>query len=153
MAKSVRRFSWAGAACLAVACSWSVAAQRNDRNGKDSKDDDARRPKLTLKAQPLISMSPSRVVLIAELVGGANDYEEFYCPTVEWDWDDGTQSESTVDCQPFQPGKSEIKRRFTVEHVFRAGNYRVMFRLKRRDKMVATAGVNIQVQPGLGDRG
>ena len=84
----------------------------------------------------MIAMSPARVVLTAELVGGANDYEEFYCPTIEWDWGDGTQSESTSDCDPYEPGKSEIKRRFTVEHVFRAGAYRVSIRLKRHDKAV-----------------
>ena len=61
---------------------------------KDGKDND-KRPKITLKAQPIISMAPSKVTLRAELVGGANDYEEFYCPTIEWDWDDGTMSEST----------------------------------------------------------
>ena len=54
-----------------------------------------------------------------------------------------------MDCEPYEPGKSEIKRRFTVEHVFRAGNYRIQFRLKRRDKTVAAAGVSIQVRPGL----
>ncbi|PYR25830.1 MAG: hypothetical protein DMF98_10905 [Acidobacteria bacterium] len=79
-------------------------------------------------------MSPARVVLTAELQGGANDYEEFYCPSVEWDWGDGTHSESTLDCEPYEAGKSEIKRRFTVEHIFRAGAYKVMFRLKRRDR-------------------
>ena len=66
---------------------------------------------------------------------------------------DGTQSESTTDCAPYEPGKSEIKRRFTVEHVFRAGSYRVMFKLKRREKPVASAGVSIQVRPGLRDIG
>ena len=45
------------------------------------------------------------------------------------------------------------KRRFTVEHVFRAGSYRVMFKLKRREKPVASAGVSIQVRPGLRDIG
>ncbi|OLB61325.1 MAG: hypothetical protein AUI11_10195 [Acidobacteria bacterium 13_2_20CM_2_66_4] len=62
-------------------------------------------------------------------------------------------SESTTDCAPYEPGKSEIKRRFTVEHVFRAGSYRVMFKLKRREKPVASAGVSIQVRPGLRDIG
>lgn len=117
------------------------------------KDQDAKRPRVTLKAQPVISMSPARVVLTAELVGGANDYEDFYCPTVEWDWGDGTQSESTLDCAPYEPGKSEIKRRFTVEHVFRAGAYRVFFRMKRRDRMLSTASVSIQVRPGLREIG
>jgi hypothetical protein len=33
--------------------------------------------------------------------------------------------------------------------VFRAGVYKVMFRLKRRDKALTAATVNIQVRPGL----
>jgi hypothetical protein len=151
--KLLRRFAWPGAACLATsALLVTASAQRADKDAK-GKDQDATRPQLRLKAQPVISMAPSRVVLTAELVGGPNDAEEFYCPTVEWDWGDGTQSESTSDCAPYEPGKSEIKRRFTVEHVFRAGSYRVMFKLKRRDKPVATAGVSIQVRPGLRDIG
>jgi hypothetical protein len=128
-----------------------ASAQKNDK--QDPRDSDAKRPKLTLKAQPVVSMSPARVVLTAELAGGANDFEDFYCATTEWDWGDGTQSEATSDCAPYESGKSEIKRRFTVEHVFRAGAFRVQFRLKRRDKTVASAGVNIQVRPGLNGEG
>ena len=130
--------------------SLTVSAQKDNKN---TTEEDTKRPKLTLKAQPVISMSPSRVVRTAELTGGANDYEEYYCPTVEWDWGDGTKSESTADCEPYEAGKSEIKRRFTVDHVFRAGNYQVAFRLKRRDKQLATAVINVQVQPGLGEMG
>ncbi len=96
-------------------------------------------------------MAPARVVFTAELTGGANDFEEFYCGAVEWEWGDGTKSESSSDCAPYEPGKSEIKRRFTVEHVFRAGAYRVMFHLKRHDKAVGNATINIQVRPGLRD--
>jgi len=131
---------------LAIAPVAIASAQRPD-------NDTAKRPKLTLKAQPLIAMSPARVVLTAELVGGANDFEEYYCPAIEWDWGDGTHSASSTDCAPYEAGKSEIKRRFTVEHVFRAGMFRVMFKLKRREKPVAFATVNIQVRPGLRDTG
>jgi hypothetical protein len=98
-------------------------------------------------------MSPSRVVLTAELIGGANDLEEFYCPTVEWDWGDGTQSEASSDCEPYEAGKSEIKRRYTVSHVFRAGMFKVSLRLKRRDKAISSATVSIQVRPGIRDNG
>ena len=137
-----------GASALALALCVPVVG-RAQKDGKDNagKDGD-KRPRLTLKAQPIISMSPSKVTLRAELVGGANDYEEFYCPTIEWDWDDGTQSESTSDCEPYQAGKSEIKRRFSVEHVFRAGSYHIAVRLKRREKAVASATTTIQVQAG-----
>jgi hypothetical protein len=96
-------------------------------------------------------MAPARIVLTAELNGGANDFEEFYCSGVEWEWGDGTKSESSSDCAPYEAGKSEIKRRYTVEHVFRAGVYRVMFHLKRHDKTVGNATINIQVRPGLRD--
>jgi hypothetical protein len=144
------QYVWAGAALVSVALAAAPsAAQKDDK----AHDQDTKRPKVTLKATPIVSIAPSRVVLTAELVGGANDFEEFYCPTIEWDWGDGTQSSSTADCDPYEPGKSEIKRRFTVEHVFRAGSYRVMFRMKRRDKSLAAASANIQVRPGIRDIG
>jgi len=94
---------------------------------------------------------PARVVLTADLNGGPNDAEDYYCPTIEWDWGDGTTSESTSDCDPYVPGKSEIRRRFTTDHVFRAGNFRVALRLKKRDKMVASATVMIEIRPGIRD--
>jgi hypothetical protein len=134
---------------LAIALTTSASAQKADKDSKDTQD--TKRPKITLKAQPVISMAPSRVVLTAELVGGANDFEDFYCAAVEWEWGDGTKSESSTDCAPYESGKSEIKRRFTVEHVFRMGAYRVMFHLKRHDKSVGMATVSIQVRPGLRD--
>jgi hypothetical protein len=152
----LRRDAWARAALFLLAAAMlaagpSEAAQKADKDAKDNAD--AKRPKLSLKATPVISMSPARIVLTAEITGGANDFEEFYCPTIQWAWGDGTESESTNDCAPYEPGKTEIKRRFTVEHVFRAGVYRVMFRLKRHDKAVGFATVNIQVRPGLRDIG
>jgi hypothetical protein len=143
---NLRRFTWAGAACFTIAAVLSAGAAQ-------SPDKDKERPRISLKATPMVSRAPSRVVLTAEINGGPNDYEEFYCPTVEWDWGDGTQSESGTDCEPYQPGKSEIKRRFTVEHVFKAGNHKVMFRLKRHNRPLAAATVQIQVQPGLRDIG
>ena len=146
----LRHLAWVGVACVTLASLPTQAAQQRD--DKDSKDKDQdKRPKVTLRAQPTISMSPSRVDPSAELLGGANDFEDYYCPTVEWQWGDGTSSEATADCEPYESGKSEIKRRFTVEHVFRAGNYRVLFVLKRHDKSVASATANIQVRPGLSD--
>jgi hypothetical protein len=145
-----RLVTWSGATCLLL--SVVVAAEGQRQDGKD-KETETRRPKVTLKAQPVVSMSPARVVLTAELQGGANDYEDFYCPSVEWDWGDGTHSESTIDCAPYEAGKTEIKRRFTVEHVFRAGVYKVMFRLKRHERALATATVNIQVRQGVRDFG
>lgn len=147
----LRRTAWAGAASLLMSAALvaSLSAQKNGKDGKDAKEDP--RPKVSLKATPVIAMAPARIVLTAELTGGVNDYEEFYCSAVEWEWGDGTKSESSSDCAPYEAGKSEIKRRYTVEHVFRAGVYRVMFHLKRQNKMVGNATIQIQVRPGLRD--
>lgn len=149
----LRDLAWSGVASLLVvaALSTGAAAQKTGKDGKDQKDANDPRPKVSLRAQPVIAMAPARVVFTAELTGGANDFEDFYCSAVEWEWGDGTKSESSSDCAPYEPGKSEIKRRFTVEHVFRAGVYRVMFHLKRHDKAVGNATINIQVRPGLRD--
>jgi hypothetical protein len=151
--KELRRFALAGALALAVPASL-VASDYSQKSGKDAKDNpDAKRPKITLKAQPVIAMAPARIVLTAELVGGADDFEEFYCATVQWEWGDGTQSESTSDCPPYESGKSELKRHFTVSHVFNAGAWHVNFRLKRQDKSIASATVSLQIRPGLRDGG
>ena len=114
--------------------------------------DKMRRPKLSLRANPAISFSPSRVYFTAELRGGADDYEQFYCPTVEWDWSDGTQSETTQDCEPYEAGKSEIKRRYSAFHVFEyAGRYNVSLRLKRNNRVLVASNTSIQVRPGARD--
>jgi len=152
MMRHLRRVAWTGALSVFVVAA-TAAAQKPDKS-KEQENTDPKRPKITLKAQPLIAMAPARVVLTAELVGGDDDFEDFYCPAIEWEWGDGTKSESATDCAPYEAGKSEIKRRFTVEHVFRTGRpngYRVTLHLKRRDKSVGAATVNIQVRPGLRD--
>jgi len=136
---------------MVAALTTGLSAQKNGKDGKDKDQKEDVRPKVTLRATPIIAMAPARVVLTAELTGGANDFEDFYCAAVEWEWGDGTKSESASDCAPYEPGKSEIKRRFTVEHVFRVGNHRVMFHLKRHEKFVGSATVQIQVRPGLRD--
>jgi hypothetical protein len=147
---SVRRGLWAAGVSLALATA-SVTVFGLQKSEKDAKDGD-KRPRLSLRAQPTVGVSPARVVLTAELVGGANDFEEYYCATVEWEWGDDTRSESSTDCEPYEAGKSEIKRRFVVEHIFaRAGSYKIYVRLKRRSKPVAAATTNVQIRPGLRD--
>ena len=126
---------------LAAATAVTVSAQKE----KD------KQPSLKLTARPPRGMSPARVVLTADLNGGPNDAEDYYCPTIEWDWGDGTTSETTSDCNPYEAGKSEIRRRYTIDHIFRAGNFRVAFRMKKRDKMVASATVMIEIRPGIRD--
>lgn len=128
---------------LALSSGVTVDAQR------DSAD---RKPSLSLRATPPVGFSPLRVRVVVDVRGGSDDYPEFYCPSIEWDWGDGTVSESSQDCDPYEAGKSAIRRRFTAEHVFRqSGAYQVFFRLKQKDKTIAASSGNVQVRAGLRD--
>ena len=53
-----------------------------------------------------MAVSPARVVASADVDGGPDDFEEFYCASVEWDWGDDTKSNNAADCDPYEPGKS-----------------------------------------------
>lgn len=113
-----------------------------------------KKPSIELKATPAVSFSPARIVFSVDLKGGSDDYEQFYCATVTWEWGDGEESSNTVDCEPYQPGTSKIQRHFSAEHRFQTwGEYRVVFRLKRQDKVVGTASTTVRVRPGLRDIG
>ena len=143
---SLRRSISAAACAVAVATLAAGLPEASDTGADNAK------PSIKLKASPIVSFAPARVVLTAEVKGGPNDYEEFYCATVEWDWGDGTKAEAKTDCDPYEAGKSEIKRRYTYNRVFRiAGDYNVEFRLKQKDRTVGTGCTTIKVRPGLAD--
>lgn len=137
----------ATAIAVATAGTLVIAQQKND---KPSKEQDGKRPKMTLRLQPQVAIAPARITLTVELSGGSDDFEEYYCPSTEWAWGDDTSSESTTDCEPYEAGKSQIKRRYTTQHQFRrAGTYKVYFHLKLKDRILGSAMATLQVQPGL----
>jgi hypothetical protein len=127
-----------------------------------------KKPSISVKANPPVGFSPLRTVVTAELKGGPNDYQDFYCASVEWDWGDDTRSQNNADCEPYEPGKSEIKRRYTMDHTFRASGgyvgdpgvrdpsasapiqFRVKFLLKQKDKVVGSGQTIVELRGGLG---
>ena len=128
-------------ACIGLLVAASVTLAGREQGNK--------KPSLSLKATPAVSFAPARVVLVAEVRGG-DELESFYCPSVEWEWGDGTTSSAEADCTPFEDGKSQIKRRYSVEHHYKnPGQFRVVLRLKKGDKVSAMANTNVQVRPGL----
>jgi hypothetical protein len=96
----------------------------------------AKKPSLSLRANPNVGFSPLRVVFTAELRGGPNDYEEYYCPSIEWQWGDETESQDLQDCDPYAAGK-----------------YTLYFRLKRGDKVLTAANAIVRIRPGVRDIG
>jgi len=113
---------------------------------------EAKKPSLALKATPPVGFTPLRVVVVVDVRDGSDDYADFYCAGVEWDWGDGTISENSSDCDPYEAGKSTIRRRFTADHIYRQqGQFKVTFRLKQKRKPVAAVSTNVQVRGGVGD--
>lgn len=129
---------------IAVVVGVALAAPSVRSADKDEK------PSISLRATPAFAFAPARIVIRADLKGGADDYEPYYCPGVEWEWGDETTSESTQDCEPYEAGKSQIKRRYVGEHTFQqAGRFRVVFKLKRDKKVLTAANVTVEVRPGV----
>lgn len=114
-----------------------------------AKPREPKRPQLKLKATPATGIIPVRVSATAELKGGDDDFQEYYCPTIEWSWGDGTISESSNDCEPYEAGKSQIRRRYTVTHAYNlAGAFRIACRLKNQDKVVTSTTTLIRLLGG-----
>jgi len=134
-----------------AACALAIAAAGVAAGGAGMQDKpEGKKPDLTVRATPNFGFAPAKVQFSAVLQGGDDDYEQYYCPTVEWDWDDDTVSESTPDCEPYEPGRSKIVRRFSATHTFQyEGLYEVKFKLRRQKKVVLLGTVNITVRPGL----
>ena len=136
----------AGGAFIAAVSATLLSAQSGDKPANDKE----RRPSPSVRASPAISFSPARVHATAELKGGANDYEDFYCAGVEWEWGDGTTSETVQDCTPYAAGESEIKRRYIADHTYRSsGRFRVVFKLKRGNRVLTSSNTLVQVRPGI----
>ncbi len=133
-----------------LAAALAILLPPHATQGQQAED---RKPSLSLRVTPPAGFAPLRVRVVADLRDGSDDYEEFYCATVEWEWGDDTISENSIGCDPYEAGKSQIRRRFSAEHIFRqSGRHRIYFKLKQKDDVVAAVSVNVQVRAGFGNR-
>jgi hypothetical protein len=124
----------------------------NDAKSQKAGDAKGKKPALDVRATPRMAFSPATVLVVAELKGG-DDVEEYYCPEIEWDWDDGGKSVHENDCPPFEEGKTQIERRFSVEHEFKmAGVYNVKATFRRAGRNFLAGTVRVTLRPGLGDQ-
>jgi hypothetical protein len=135
---------------LVSICALGLTAGPYARDAKPDKD----KPSIEVKSSPSMGFAPFRTVLTVDVKGGPDDFEQYYCASVEWDLGDGTIAEQKLDCDPYEVGKSQIKRRYIREQVFNSpGEFRVMFRLKQKSKVVGTGQTTVRVRPGIRDDG
>ena len=115
-------------------------------------DNKPKKLSIDLRVTPAVSFAPARVRAIAELKLPEERNADFYCASIEWDWGDLTESEESNDCEPYEAGVSEVRRRFSAEHTFQSGGrYRIQLRLRRNRKVLASTSTIITVRPGVRD--
>jgi hypothetical protein len=113
----------------------------------------ARKPRLDLRAAPRMAFSPANVLVTAELMGGDDAIDDYYCPELEWTWDDGSKSVHAADCAPLEAGGT-IERRFTATHAYyQPGSYNVKITMRKANRSIAVATATVTVHPGAGDVG
>jgi len=104
-----------------------------------------KKPRLDVRVSPRVVMSPARVLVVVELVGG-DDTEEYYCPGLNWDWGDGSRSFRESDCEPFEAGGS-LERRFSATHVYGSpGDYSIRVTLRRAERDLASNSTQLMVR-------
>ena len=138
-------------ACCTLVVGLVILAPAGTAAGAQQREE-GRKPSLSLRALPAVGTSPLRVRASIEIRGGSDDYQDFYCPAIEWEWGDGTSSESSADCEPYEAGKSTIQRRYSAEHVYRGGGaFRLVFKITQRNRQVAAANTAVTVRGGPDD--
>jgi hypothetical protein len=136
---------------VALAISASAPAAQSEKSEKSEKEEkrEPKRPSLSLKATPGTGMVPARISATAEFKGGDDDFQDYYCPSIEWNWGDGTVSEASNDCDPYEAGVSQIRRRYTQSHTYkRPGSFRIIFRLKHRDRVLTSQTTIVRLLGG-----
>jgi hypothetical protein len=109
-----------------------------------------KKPRLEMRFTPRMGLSPVTVHFTVELVGG-DDQEQWYCPEIEWDWDDGGRSVHEADCPPFT-ADTKIERRYTADHDYtRAGNFQPKVVLRHNSQTVATVSAHLMIRPGVSE--
>ena len=128
----------------------AVSGSAEEKKPEDPKK--AKKPSLEVRITPRFSFSPVNILFTAELTGG-EDSEEFHCPEVEWEWDDGGKSGGESDCDPYEPG-AKIERRFTANHLYKtSGIYVAKVTMRKAGKTIAAQTIKVTVRPGVGDQG
>lgn len=111
----------------------------------------ATKPKVELKASPqlaMLSLGPSASATIRFRLsvkdGGDEDY---YCPRLEWEWEDGTISTEESDCPPFETAQlQDHERSWTKSHQFRdPGQHTVKVRLYKGDRVIRAVEAKVQI--------
>ena len=75
-------------------------------------------PELQLRVDVHRGFAPLKIETSSWLRGGDNAHPDFYCLKAIWIWGDGTQSERTPDCDPYDPDTAQMIRHYDISHTY-----------------------------------
>src|SRR5262245_28618683 len=77
--------------------------------------------------------------------GGSEDY---YCPKLEWEWEDDTRATEESDCPPFaEAQKSDHEKSWSKSHTFwEPGEHTIRVHLYKGDRLIKTLDTKVEVQ-------
>jgi hypothetical protein len=111
----------------------------------------AEKPKVELKPSPQITslgIGPraSATVRFRLSVKDAGN-EDYYCPKVEWEWEDETRATEDSDCPPFDKAqKQDHEKSWTKSHQFwEPGNHVIRVRLYKGDRLIKTLETKVEI--------
>src|SRR5262245_51764714 len=106
---------------------------------------------LAASAHPYVELRPMRKVTVLplnscdvkvtfQLTVSDGNSEDYYCPRVVWEWEDGLLSSEQSDCPPFEDAApSDHRRTWTRTRAFQGkGTYLIRAHLCRLQRRVAT---------------
>jgi hypothetical protein len=87
------------------------------------------------------------VDLVFKLTIEDRNVEDYYCPRVEWEWEDDTRSTEESDCPPFDRARPEDHRHTWTRTwpARRAGDHVVKVRLYKADRVIRILQTKAQV--------
>ncbi len=111
----------------------------------------AKEPKVELQPSPRVTLLPGgthAVTVRFRLRVSDGGKEDYYCPRVEWEWEDGTRSSEESDCPPFdQAAPADHERTWTHSRQYwDAGQHVAIVRLYKGDRMVRKVETSVDVR-------
>ena len=109
------------------------------------------KPKVDFKVSPPMAMlgvgprSSVTVTFRLSIKSGGN--EDFYCPRLEWEWQDATMSTEESDCPPFDQAKqSDHDRTWSRSRQFwEPGQHTIKVRLYKGERLIRTVEGKVEV--------
>jgi hypothetical protein len=109
------------------------------------------KPEIELKAMPSMVILPvgGRAATVRfRLTIKDGGQEDYYCPRVEWEWEDDTRSDEESDCPPFdQADKTDHEKVLRRSRQFwEPGRHVIKARLYKGDRVVRVISTTVEVR-------